>query len=294
MIVKQQLAEYARLIEAALDKFLPDSSMPQKRVVDAARYSLLGGGKRLRPALLLEFYRLCGGRADEALPFACALEMIHTYSLIHDDLPCMDDDDLRRGRATCHKAFDEWTAVLAGDALLNRAYEVMSDAAIDFPRPQDAVRAMNHIAHCAGLYGMVGGQTMDLQMEAGRLGADNLEQMVLLKTGALLSAACVGGCLLAGASQEQCQAAEQYARSFGLAFQIRDDVLDAEGNEQELGKTIGSDEKDGKTTYLTVFGPEECRRRIDALTQEALQAAQSFPDSAFLCELAWWLADRTS
>ena len=114
------------------------------------RYSLLGGGKRLRPALLLEFYRLCGGRADEALPFACALEMIHTYSLIHDDLPCMDDDDLRRGRATCHKAFDEWTAVLAGDALLNRAYEVMSDAAIDFPRPQDAVRAMNHIAHCAG------------------------------------------------------------------------------------------------------------------------------------------------
>ena len=292
-MVRQRLEEYARLIEPALDRFLPEINAPQKRVADAARYSLLGGGKRLRPALFLEFYRLCGGNVNEALPFACALEMIHTYSLVHDDLPCMDDDDLRRGRATCHKAFDEWTAVLAGDALLNRAYEVMADAAAGFHRPQDAVRAMRHIARSAGIYGMVGGQTMDLQMEAGRLGPENLEQMVALKTGALLSAACVGGCLLAGAPQRQCQAAERYAHSFGLAFQIRDDVLDAEGDEQELGKTVGSDEKDGKTTYLTVFGPDECRRRIDALTQDALDAALCFSDSSFICDLARWLAGRT-
>lgn len=292
-MVKKQLEEYACLTEKALDTFLPQGSLPQERVIDAARYSLLGGGKRLRPALLLEFYRLCGGRVEDALPFACALEMIHTYSLIHDDLPCMDDDDLRRGRATCHKAFDEWTATLAGDALLNRAYEVMADAAAESARPLDAIRAMRHIARCAGLYGMVGGQTMDLQMEHGRLGAGHLEEMVSLKTGALLSAACVGGCLLAGATSDQCQAAEKYAHSVGMAFQIRDDVLDAQGSEQELGKSVGSDAKDGKTTYLTVCGLEECQRRIDAFTQDALTSAKRFDDCAFLCGLAEWLAGRT-
>lgn len=292
-MVKRQLEEYARLTEKALDTFLPQGSLPQARVIDAARYSLLGGGKRLRPALLLEFYRLCGGKTEDALPFACALEMIHTYSLIHDDLPCMDDDDLRRGRATCHKAFDEWTATLAGDALLNRAYEIMSDAAAQFPLPRDAIRAMAHIARCAGVYGMVGGQTMDLQMEQGRLGAEHLEQMVSLKTGALLSAACIGGCLLAGATPDRCEAAGKYACSVGMAFQIRDDVLDAQGSEQELGKSVGSDAKDGKTTYLTVYGLTECQRRIDALTQDALDAAKRFDDCAFLCGLAQWLAGRT-
>ncbi len=291
-MVTERLSQYAGMTERALDELLPESAVPQKRVLEAARYSLLGGGKRLRPALLLEFYRLCGGRTEEVLPFAGALEMIHTYSLIHDDLPCMDNDDLRRGRPTCHKAFGEWTAVLAGDALLNRAYEVMSDAAARFARPRDAVRAMAHIARCAGIYGMIGGQTMDLQMEEGTLGAEHLPRMVELKTGALLSAACVGGCLLAGAPQEQCAAAEQYARSVGLAFQIRDDILDVEGSEQELGKSIGSDAKEGKTTYVTAWGLDACRKEIDRLTEEALRAARRFDDCDFISALARWLAGR--
>lgn len=292
MTVIERLEEYAALTERALDEWLPESDLPQRRVFDAARYSLLSGGKRLRPALLLEFYRLCGGKVEEALPFACALEMIHTYSLIHDDLPCMDDDDLRRGKPTCHKAFGEWTAVLAGDALLNRAYEVMAEAADRFHRPIHAVRTLAHIARCAGLYGMVGGQTMDLQMETGALGPEYLPEMVALKTGALLSAACVGGCLLAGADPEQCEAAGQYARSVGMAFQIRDDILDVEGSEQALGKSVGSDAKDGKITYVTAWGLAECRRKINALTQDALAAAGRFDDSSFLCELAGWLAGR--
>lgn len=293
MTVIEQLEKYAALTEHALDTLLPESTAPQRRVFEAARYSLLSGGKRLRPALFLEFYRLCGGKAEDALPFACALEMIHTYSLIHDDLPCMDNDDLRRGKPTCHKAFGEWTAVLAGDALLNRAYEVMAEAADAFLRPINAVRTMSHLARCAGIYGMVGGQTMDLQMEEGALGPEHLPEMVALKTGALLSAACVGGCLLAGADPEQCEAAEQYARSLGMAFQIRDDILDVEGNEQSLGKSVGSDAKDGKITYVTAWGMTECLRKIDVLTQDALAAAQCFADSGFLCDLASWLAGRT-
>ncbi len=293
MTVTEQLEKYAALTEQTLNVLLPEIDLPQRRVFDAARYSLLSGGKRLRPALFLEFYRLCGGKVEDALPFACALEMIHTYSLIHDDLPCMDNDDLRRGKPTCHKAFGEWTAVLAGDALLNRAYEVMAEAADTFCRPINAVRTLSHIARCAGLYGMVGGQTMDLQMEGGVLGPEHLPEMVALKTGALLSAACVGGCLLAGADPEQYEAAEQYARSVGVAFQIRDDILDVEGNEQALGKNVGSDVKDGKITYVTVWGLEECRRKIDVLTQDALAAARRFADSDFLCALAEWLAGRT-
>lgn len=292
MTATEKLSEYAQLTERALNGYFPLETLPQQRTAEAARYSLLGGGKRLRPALLMEFCRLCGGSAEQALPFACALEMIHTYSLIHDDLPCMDDDDLRRGRLTCHKAFGEWTALLAGDALLNRAYEVMGQALCDTKSPHDAARAFAYISRCAGIYGMIGGQTMDLQMEEGALESKYLAEMVALKTGALLSAACVGGCLLAGAPDILCQAAETYARSVGLAFQIRDDVLDVEGSEQVLGKTTGSDARDGKITYVTALGLEGCRRKIDELTKEALCAAKQFEDHDFLCELASWLAGR--
>ena len=291
-MVEQVLSRDAALVQQHLDKLLPASQVQPARVLEAARYSLLGGGKRLRPALLLEFHRACGGEEQLTLPFACALEMIHTYSLIHDDLPCMDNDDLRRGRPTCHKAYGEWTAVLAGDALLNRAYEVMADAATRHPQPGHALRAMSHIARCAGLSGMVGGQDLDLQMEEGRLGADVLPQMVRMKTAALLSAACVGGCLLAGADEQRCRAAAAYADNVGIAFQIADDILDEEGSAEKLGKTTGKDAKEGKITYLSTYGADACRRQIDALTQEAVRQLACFDNSDFLRELALWLTRR--
>ncbi len=291
-MVTEILSRDAALVQQYMDRLLPASQAQPAHVLEAARYSLLGGGKRLRPALLLEFYRACGGADEQALPFACAVEMIHTYSLIHDDLPCMDNDELRRGRPTCHRAYGEGAAVLAGDALLNRAYEVMAEASLSHPQPQNALRAMAHISRCAGLSGMIGGQDLDLQMEAGRLGAEYLQEMVCMKTAALLSAACVGGCLLAGADEQRCRAAAEYARNVGIAFQIADDILDEEGSAAKLGKSIGKDAKEGKVTYLSIFGAEDCRQKIDLLTQEALRQVEGFDDSGFLRDLAIWLTHR--
>ncbi len=291
MCIDNRLKVYKQQIEDGLAQCFAAEHLLQARVLDAVRYALLGGGKRLRPILLMEFYRLCGKDPSEARAVACGLEMIHTYSLVHDDLPCMDDDDLRRGRATCHRAFDEATAVLAGDALLNGAFEQMLSCA-EAPAAQ-VLAATAEIARCSGVYGMIGGQGIDLAMQ-GQQQVDRaaLEQMVRLKTGALVEAACVGGCLLAGADVKQQNAARQYAQKLGLAFQIRDDVLDVLGEEAVLGKTIGSDAQMQKTTFVSVYGLAQCQAMVQSLTQEACDALDVFSEPQFLKELAVWLVER--
>ncbi len=261
-------------------------------LLDAERYSLFAGGKRIRPLLTLEFCNMLGGEEAAALPFACAVEMIHTYSLIHDDLPCMDDDDLRRGKPTNHKVFGESTALLAGDALLTGAFEAA--ASNTEVSPETAVKAVAYLANCAGRYGMVGGQVMDLQGEKRKLTLDELLKLHSLKTGALISAAAVMGALAAGYSfADSCmEDVITYAENIGLAFQIVDDILDQTGNVEELGKNIGGDSAHQKNTFLSFYSVEEAQFYADRLTQEAIRAVRKYPNSEALCALAEWLATR--
>ncbi len=268
------LKEYRTHIDLRLDMLISESGQKYDEVVRAARYSLLCGGKRIRPVLLLEFYKLCGGDDDCAYNFACALEMIHTYSLIHDDLPCLDDDDFRRGRPSLHKQYNEPMALLAGDALLTEAF---CAAAKTRGLPADRVaRGIEVLASCAGVHGMVGGQVLDVFEIGADTDAAELVDMYRLKTGALLRAACLCGCILAGGTEEQEKAATLYAEKLGLAFQIIDDLLDAEGDEQLLGKPVGSDQKNGKTTFVTIFGVEKAREYAETVTREAHDALAAF------------------
>ena len=287
---EERLKQYSTLVEAGLERYLPPETCRHSRIFEACRYSLLAGGKHIRAALLLEFYRLCGGQPEDALPFACGLEMIHTYSLIHDDLPCMDNDDYRRGRLSNHKVYGDATAVLAGDALLNRAFETMLSQRTVAAEP--AMRAAACIARCSGLYGMIGGQVQDLALEGKPASDEELREMVSLKTGALIRAACVGGVLLAGGTAAQQQAAEAYADALGLAFQIRDDMLDVTGDRAVLGKATGSDAANDKTTFVSVYGLEACRGLVRRLTLQAMTAAEAFSDREFLQKLAEYLARR--
>lgn len=289
--LEKRLEEYASLTEEGLNRYLPEMECPQKSILEAGRYSLLGGGKRLRPALMMEFYRLCGGNPADILPFACALEMIHTYSLIHDDLPCMDDDDLRRGRPTSHKMFGEGMAVLAGDALLTRAFEIMLGEPCPRVKTEHAFAAAGFIAKRSGVFGMIGGQVIDLETEQ-RQDGDLVELMVELKTGALFMAACEAGCILAGAGEDARSAASVYAKSLGFAFQLRDDLLDLEGDADKLGKATGADAKQQKNTYLYAYGVEETKKQIARYTETALCHAQKFANNEFICALAKWLAGR--
>ena len=289
-MLQELLTRYSRMTEEGLDRYFPAESCTQSAIFEACRYSLLAGGKHIRAALLLEFYRLCGGKDVDALPFACGLEMIHTYSLVHDDLPCMDDDDYRRGKLSNHKVYGEAMATLAGDALLNRAFETMLSQ--DTIPAQHAVKAMAYLSRCSGVYGMIGGQVQDLALEGKQANDAQLREMVSLKTGALIRAACVGGCLLAGGTKAQIAAAEAYANAIGLAFQIQDDVLDVTGDQAELGKAIGSDEANEKSTFVTLYGLETCRSMVRNLTMEAVEAAELFAEPAFLKELALYLAQR--
>jgi geranylgeranyl diphosphate synthase type II len=216
--------------------------------------------------------------------------MIHSYSLIHDDLPCMDDDDMRRGRPSNHRAFDEATAVLAGDGLLNRAFEVfLAPSSISAER---TLAAMRYIAHASGIYGMIGGQMSDLLMEDKPSTGDMLRDMVALKTGAMIRAACAAGCILAGAEAEKLAAAERYAEYIGEAFQIRDDILDVIGDSDVFGKATGSDGRNEKTTFVSAYGIEACQDRVEKLTELAVKEAATFEDAGFITELAKWLADR--
>lgn len=285
-------AEYDQarlLVEEELNRCFVQK-VPQRELLDAMRYSLLAGGKRIRPVLVLKFCQAVCGEMDHALDYACGVEMLHTYSLIHDDLPCMDDDDYRRGRLSNHKVYGEAMATLAGDALLNRAFEIMlSQTTVPAER---AMAAAAHISRCSGMYGMIGGQVQDLALEGKTATLEELREMVSLKTGALLRAACVGGAILAGASEVRRKAAEDYANAIGLAFQIQDDILDVTGDQAVLGKAIGSDAANEKTTFVSVYGLEACRGMVRDLTLEALAAAEVFSDSGFLKELALYLAQR--
>lgn len=278
------------LIEKALASFLPAAEGRSDRLVlDAAAYSLLAGGKRVRPVLLLSFAALFGVPEEEALPFALSLECIHTYSLIHDDLPCMDNDDLRRGRPTNHKVYGEAMALLAGDALLNYAYEQLFSHA----KTPDQVAAAARIAKDAGVCGMIGGQCIDLEYEGKPLSPALLEELQDKKTAALLRAACVGGARLGTSDPMMLDAAEKYATEVGLAFQIVDDILDVEGNEADLGKTIGKDAKEGKNTFVSLFGLSEAKRMAKEHTENALAALKQIPNAeALLREYTQFLLIR--
>ena len=276
-------------INAALDGFFWEDC-PQKVLLDAMRYSLLAGGKRIRPVLLLKFCEAAGGERSAALPAACGIEMLHTYSLIHDDLPCMDNDDLRRGKPTCHKVFGETNAVLAGDALQSAAYAAVLSSPV---APERTAAMTKTLAFAAAEQGMCGGQYLDTSKEGLPVTEDELYEIHRLKTGALLRAACVMGVQCAGGSPEQVSAAEEFAMNLGLAFQIRDDVLDTISTVDELGKPIGSDAAEKKTTFVSLLGIEECARLVHFHTEKAKAAiAGHFADTDFLCWLADLLADR--
>lgn len=282
---------YIPVIENKLNELLPESGELYSSTVNAMRYSLLSGGKRIRPILLLEFYSLFGGRAEGALNFAAAIEMIHTYSLIHDDLPCMDNDDMRRGKPSCHKAFGYDTALLAGDALLTHAFFAAANAA-DIP-PERVSRAISVLAQKAGIYGMVGGQVMDLDFEKNGANGEELTAMYIKKTSCLLEAAAMCGAVLAGADEETVKKAEEYAENLGLAFQITDDILDCTADEKTLGKPIGSDKKNGKTTFVTLLGLDGAKQKAALLTKKAEDILNGFSgDTSYLKELTEYLLNR--
>lgn len=291
-----QLTDYVELMQRELPGLLPGDDCPQKTVVEAMKYSLMAGGKRIRALLVLHLCRLCGGTVEMALPFAAAIEMIHAYSLIHDDLPCMDDDDLRRGKPSCHVAFGEAAALLAGDGLLTRAFEVtLSPKTLALVGPERAARAAGELANAAGALGMVGGQMIDLENETRQVSEDQLLHMYSLKTGCLLRVSARMGCIAAGAPRELVERADRYAAAVGLAFQIVDDILDITADEAQLGKRIGSDAQNHKTTYVTLHSLDQARAKVDNLVETARQAlAGTVLEDKFLLELAEELAHRNS
>lgn len=285
---KQQMQDDRAMVEA----YLANAFRADERYADlqeAMEYSLLAGGKRLRPVLVLECCRLCGGELDKAIPFAAGVEMIHTYSLIHDDLPAMDNDDMRRGRPTNHKVYGEATAILAGDALLTAAFEQLAKAELPSER---IVAAVACLSRCAGAPGMVGGQVLDMAGEGRSLSIRELEQLQSLKTGALISAAAELGCIAAGGSAQQREKIVTYAQALGRAFQVRDDMLDEISTAEELGKPIGSDRANEKSTFLTALGLSGCQSLVDELTQTAVQALDGFTQPGFLIWLAEEMAKR--
>ena len=286
MTYEERYKEYIELIEDGLSTYFPKSPTSQERIFEAMRYSLFGGGKRIRPVILLEFCRVCGGSIEQALPFACALEMIHTYSLIHDDLPCMDNDDLRRGRPTNHKVFGDAIALLAGDALLNGAFEcIFSQGELE---PSKVLEAAKIIASSSGAFGMIGGQVMDIENENLSPDAMRIKQTYKLKTGALISAAAEVGCAIAGADAVMRKSASVFAHNIGLAFQLVDDLLDIIGEEETVGKTLRSDNKQHKSTFAHIYGLDMCKHLAEVLTESAkTDIIKNIPDSDFLC----WFAD---
>ncbi len=291
-ILKTALDRDIEDINEAISDFLSVSDPDFEVLSESMRYSAISSGKRVRPFLTLEFCRLFGGKGYSAMPFACAVEMVHTYSLIHDDLPCMDDDDLRRGKPTNHIVYGESTALLAGDALLTAAFETLTDATLDPKLICDAVKT---VAYCSGASGMIGGQQMDLLGEETRYNLDQLTKVHAKKTGALIYCACVLGAIAAGYTEgsEQYRAAEEYAESVGLAFQITDDILDVYGSEQDMGKPVGSDAYNGKTTYISLMSREDAFDLAKKLTEHAKEAIAGFEGNAVLSLFADHLLERT-
>ena len=281
--------EYREYIENYLGNIYPEfRSEPQTQLFDAMEYSLLAGGKRLRPIFAMDFCRMCGGDWKNAAPFAAAVEMIHTYSLIHDDLPCMDNDDFRRGRPTNHKVYGEAMAILAGDALLTDAFLIASSAKL--PNPQDMGFAISVLAQGAGSLGMVGGQVLDIQAEHRELTEQEVIDIQSRKTGALINDACVLGVIAGGGSEEQIAAAARFAGALGMAFQIRDDMLDVIGTQEEMGKGVGTDA--AKNTFVKLYGLDKCEELVQKYTNTAIEMLGAFQDNEYMIALAKSLTDR--
>ena len=280
-------------INVALEKILRDSH-PYEPIIKAMKYSLMAGGKRIRPVLCLAAAEAVGGKPQAVLPAACALEIIHTYSLIHDDLPAMDNDDLRRGKPTCHVAFDEATAILTGDALLTLAFQVLSSIQVaDKNQASDWLKVIHIISTAAGYQGMIQGQMLDMASEGRHLTVDELKSMHALKTGALIEASLLCGALLADARKRQMEILKAYARNIGLAFQVADDILNVDGNPEVMGKAVGTDELRQKSTYPAILGIEASRQFAENLVAEALLALEVFDKKADpLCALATYIIDR--
>lgn len=291
--MKEMLKEQIDLIDEHLGKYLEKKDNPQSIIYDAMRYSVFAGGKRLRPILMLNVCKMCGGDTDEVMPFACALEMIHTYSLIHDDLPAMDNDDLRRGMPTSHKKFGEATAILAGDALLNKAFEVVSS--YKGKQTERAMKAINILSVSSGTEGMIGGQIVDMLSEGKTITPDELRYLHLNKTGAIIRSACVIGAVMSGAGEEEIKVVDGFAQNLGIAFQIQDDILDVTGTEEELGKPIGSDAEENKNTYVSLMGLERSKELAEEYSDSAKKSLDIFGSKAdFLKQFTDYLTDRRS
>ena len=293
MDINKEIAEHTTQVEAIITKYLPKESGYQKTVMEAMNYSFLAGGKRLRPMLMQETYRLFGGSSDIIEPFMAAIEMIHTYSLIHDDLPAMDNDDYRRGRKTTHVVYGEAMGILAGDALLNFAFETACKGLMQDVGNPAVARAVQILAQKAGIYGMLGGQVVDVESEGQPLEREKLDFIYDLKTGALIEASMLIGAVLAGASEKEQQVILQVAKDVGLAFQIQDDILDVTSDMETLGKPIGSDDKNHKTTYVTIRGLAQAQKDVEKISERALEGVASLSEkNVFLNELIRYLIHR--
>lgn len=276
-------------VEKIIYGYCPDEFGKQSLIFEAMNYSLKVGGKRLRPILMLETFKLFGEDEAKVYPFMAAIEFIHTYSLVHDDLPAMDDDEFRRGQKTTHAKFGEDLGILAGDGLLNYAYEVMSEAVVKNP---NAAEAMAVIAKKAGSYGMVGGQTVDVINEGKKLDIETINFIHNLKTAALIEASMMAGAILGGATEEQVLQVESIAKNIGMAFQIQDDILDVTGDEKKLGKPVLSDEKNEKDTYITLIGLEESKQKVEDLSNLAIDGIKALGENEFLVTLVEKLISR--
>ncbi|ABY92825.1 polyprenyl synthetase family protein [Thermoanaerobacter sp. X514] len=292
---KEKLREKQQLVEKELHRILDIEEKPEI-IYEAMRYSVFAGGKRLRPVLCLSSCELLGGDIKKALPVACAIELIHTYSLIHDDLPAMDNDDLRRGKPTNHKVYGEAIAILAGDGLLNLGYEVLVRHALEHPEDYERIlKATNEIATASGCKGIIGGQVVDILSQNTKLTYEELKFIHEHKTAALIEASVCAGAYIAGATEEDVHALREYARLIGFAFQIKDDILDVIGEEEKLGKKVGSDREKGKFTFVNIFELEKSQEMVVELTQNAVKILDRFGEKAlFLKELSNYLIERVN
>lgn len=294
MEIKEEIARRAEEIETIIAKYLPKESGYQKTVIEAMNYSILAGGKRLRPMLMQETYRMFGGKSDVIEPFMAAIEMIHTYSLIHDDLPAMDNDEYRRGRKTTHVVYGEAMGILAGDGLLNYAFETAILALEKEPQNGNVIKALAVLAKKAGIYGMIGGQTVDIETDQTKeVTREQLDFIYRLKTSALIEASMLIGAILAGATRNEQNELEQIATKVGLAFQIQDDILDITSTTEVLGKPVGSDEKNRKATYVTYEGIGKAKEDVERLSKEAVEKMNGLVvKNEFLTELLLSLIHR--
>lgn len=293
MNFKEELKNRVVNIEDLLNEYMPEVEGYQNNILDSMNYSLKAGGKRLRPILTLEACKLVGGNEKDAYPFAVAIEMIHTYSLIHDDLPALDNDDLRRGRKTNHKVYGEAMAILAGDGLLNYAYEIMLRESLSKGEPEKYLKAINEIAKASGIYGMIGGQVVDIESEGKSIDMEKLDFIHMNKTAAIIIGCMRAGAIIGGASEEELENVTKYAKNIGLSFQIVDDILDIVGDEAKLGKKVGSDIDNEKSTYPSLIGLEKSKETANKLIAEAKMSIDYInKDSEFLNNLADYIVDR--